>query len=63
MNAKRNELAAGEAHDVEALMQGIGAGARGPRVVLACANRSEEQGAQRCCCRASESTRRKILRR
>ena len=47
MNAKRNELAAGEAHDVEALMQGIGARARAAAAVLANASSEAKDKALR----------------
>ena len=47
MNAKRNELAAGEAPDVEALMQGIGARARAAAAELANATTEAKNAALR----------------
>ncbi len=47
MNAKRNELAAGEAPDVEALMQGIGERARAAAAELANASTEAKNAALR----------------
>jgi glutamate-5-semialdehyde dehydrogenase len=47
MNAKRNELAAGEAHDVETLMLGIGERARAAAALLANASTEAKDAALR----------------